>query len=115
MLDNVLCEVVLVFTGMFYYADYYRIIIIAYDYESSERHASFHVYSPKIYIYVWGVSLVTLAPSPPPPPQHTLTNEPMKKIYESQREKKWRKWKISGEIFLIFLKKGKKKKEELNS
>ena len=44
MLANVLCEVVLVFTCMFHHADYYRIIIIAYDYESSQPHASFYVY-----------------------------------------------------------------------
>ena len=36
-------------------------------------------------MYVWGVSLV-----PPPPHTHTLTNEPMKKTYES-REKKMKK------------------------
>ena len=63
---------------MFYHADYYRIIINAYDYECSWHHASFH-------IYVWGVSLLR----PPPPPTthtHTHTNEPMKKTYESQRE-----------------------------
>ena len=40
---------------MFYHADYYRIIVIAYDYECSQHHASFHVY-----IYVWGVSVVIL-------------------------------------------------------
>ena len=27
-------------------------------------------------------------PPPPPPPTHTLTNEPMKKTYESQPERK---------------------------
>ena len=81
LLANVPCEVVLVFTCLFYHADYYRIIVIAYDYECSQHHASFHVY---IYIYVWGVSLV----SPRSPPPHTHTNEPMKKTYESQRERK---------------------------
>ena len=40
---NVLFEVVLVFACMFYHADYYRIIEIAYDYECTEHHALFHV------------------------------------------------------------------------
>ena len=35
-----------------------------------------------MYMYVWGVSLV-----PPSPNTHTHTNEPMKKTYESEREK----------------------------
>ena len=39
---HVLCEVVLVFACMFYHADYYIIIVIAYDYKCS--HASFRVY-----------------------------------------------------------------------
>ena len=61
--------VVFVFTCMFYHADYYRIIVNAYDYECSQHHASFHM-------YVWGISLVT------PPHTHTLKNEPMKRTYE---------------------------------
>ena len=105
MLDNVLCEVVLVFTGMFYYADYYRIIIIAYDYESSERHASFHVYvySPKIYIYVWGVSLVTLAPSPPPPSPntHSQTNQWRRSMNHNERKNEENE-KSVGRFFLFF-------------
>ena len=38
-------------------------IVIAYDYECSQHHASF-------YMYVWGVSLV-----PPPTPKHKQTNQ----------------------------------------
>ena len=73
---HVMCEVVLVFACMFYHADYYRIIVIAYDYECSQHHTSFHVY-------------VCMESEPGTfPPSHTLTNEPMKKTYESQRAKK---------------------------
>ena len=73
---NVLCEAVLVFGCMFYHADYYRIIVIAYDYECSQHHASFHVYVR-----------MGSEPGNPPTHTHTLTNEPMKKTSES-REKK---------------------------
>ena len=58
--------VVFVFTCMFYHADYYRIIVIAYDYECSQHHASFHM-------YVWEVSLV-----PPPTPTHTHSHSQRK-------------------------------------
>ena len=65
---------IVVFVCMFYHAEYYRIIVIAYDHECSQHHASFHVY-------------VRMGSQPvPPPPPHTLTNEPMKKTYESQRD-----------------------------
>ena len=49
----------------------------------------------------------------PPPPQHTLTNEPMKKIYESQREKKMKKMKNQWGDFSYFLKEGKKEKRRI--
>ena len=66
---------------MFYHADYYRIILNAYDYECSQHHASF-------LMYVCGVGLVILPPPPasphPPPDTHTRTKEPMKKTYESR-------------------------------
>ena len=76
---NVLCEVVLVFACMLYHADYYRIIVTAYDYECSQHHASFHVY-------------VRMGSEPPlPHPTSTLTNEPMKKTYESREVKKKKK------------------------
>ena len=85
---NVLCEVVLVFACMFYHADYYRIIVIAYDYKCS--HASFY-----------GYVRMGSEPGTPPPHththKHTLTNEPMKKTYESQRERKSRKGENRGE------------------
>ena len=74
LLANVLCEVVLVFTCMFYHADYYRIIVIAYDYECSQHHASFHVCIYK------GSESGNLPP--PPPHTHTLTNEPMREFNE---------------------------------
>ena len=57
-----------------------------------------------MYMYVWGVSLVT-PPLPPPPalhPTHTLINEPMK-TYDSQRER---------ENFFYFLNEANKKTEE---
>ena len=43
-----------------------------------------------MYMYVWGVSLVPQHPPPPTPHPHThtLTNEPMKKTYESREKKK---------------------------
>ena len=81
---------------MFYHADYYRIIVIVYDYECSQHHASFHIYVRM------GSEPGTPLPHPPTTPTHTLTNEPMKKTYESQREKMKRKKK-----------KKKKKKEKL--
>ena len=64
------CEVVLDFACMFYHADYYVIIVIAYDYKCS--HASFHVYVRM------GSEPGTPTPTPPPPPHthtHKRTNE----------------------------------------
>ena len=58
--------VVFVLTCTFYHADYYRMIVNAYDYECSRHHASFHM-------YVWGVSRVPS--SPPPTHTHKRTNE----------------------------------------
>ena len=57
---NVLCEVVLVFACMFYHADYYRMIVTAYDYECSQHHASVHVY----------VCMESEPGTPPPPNTH---------------------------------------------
>ena len=95
---NVPCEVVLVFACTFYPADYYRIIVIAYDYKCSR--ATFHVYVR--------MGSEPGTPLPPPPTHththtHTLTNEPMKKTYES-REKKRKKRRKK-------MKKGKKQNE----
>ena len=61
---NVLCEAVLVFGCMFDHGDYYRIIDIAYDYECSQHHATFHVYVRM------GSEPGTL-PAPPPPNSQT--------------------------------------------
>ena len=84
---NVLCEIV--FACMLYHTEYYRIIVIAYDYECSQHHASFHVY----------VRLGSEPGTPLPTPPHTLLNEPMKKTYESQCDKKKKKKKKkNGEI-----------------
>ena len=67
LLANVLCEVVLV-----YHADYYRIIVTAYDCECSQHHASFHIY---IYREREKESGTPSPPLPPPHPPHTRTNE----------------------------------------
>ena len=85
LLANVLCEVVLVFTCMFYHVDYYRIIVIVYDYECSQHHASFHVY-----IYICMRSEFGNPRHHHPPPQ---------------RERKWRKGENRGD-------KKKEKKEK---
>ena len=64
-----------------------------------------------MYMYVWEVRLVSPCPPPSAPSPSTLTNEPMKKTYESQREKKKekkeRKKKRKKEK-----KKGKKKRKK---
>ena len=60
---HVLCEVVLVFACMFYHADYYIIIVIAYDYKCS--HASFYGY----------VRMGSKPGTPPPPHTHTHTHK----------------------------------------
>ena len=81
---NVPREVVLVFACMFYHADYYRIIVIAYDYKCS--HATFYVY-------------VRMGSEPgiPPPPTHThththkRTNEEDLWITTREKEKKIKK------------------------
>ena len=62
------CIVVFVFTCMFYHADYYRIIVNAYDYECSQNHTSFHM-------CVWGVSPVSPLPTPPTHTQKRTNEE----------------------------------------
>ena len=108
LLANELCEVVLVFTCMFYHSDYYRILVIAYDYEYSQHHASFHVY------VCFGSESGTPTPNPvqppppPPPPTHThthtnnRTNE--EDLWITTREKMKKRRKQGREI-----KKGKKR------
>ena len=72
---NVLCDrgktkkwiVVFVLACTFYHADYYRIILNAYDYECSQHHASFHI------ICMYGQS--AWYPPPLPPHTHKRTNE----------------------------------------
>ena len=72
---------------MFYHTDYYRIILIAYDYEGSQHHASF-----RVYVRMWS------EPPPPPPHTHTHKREPVEKTCVSQREKKLRKGENREEI-----------------
>ena len=73
---HVLCEVVLVFACMFYHADYYIILVIAYDYKCP--HASFYGY----------VRMGSEPGTPPPHPRthtHKRTNE--EDLWITTREK----------------------------
>ena len=84
---NVPREVVLVFACMFYHADYYRIIVIAYDYKCS--HATFYVY----------VRMGSEPGIPPPPHTHTHTHTHKRTneedLWITTREKKKKKKKKS--------------------